>query len=216
VIARFGEFTLDSGRRQLLRDDREVHLTPKAFDLLTLLVEAAPHVVSKSELHRRLWPDTFVEDTTLVGLVKELRRALDDRDPGAPWLRTAHRIGYAFGRDVELLHRRVEGSRVARWVVLATRTVELVHGENLIGRHPASVVSVDAAGVSRRHARIVVEDDAARLEDLGSKNGTRLGATRVHGPVALRDGDRIQIGPVAIVYRESQEGASTQTIVLQP
>ena len=75
MIARFAGFILDSDRRQLLRDSAEVHLTPKAFDLLTLLVTEAPRVVSKPELHRHLWPTTFVSDTTLVGLVKELSTA---------------------------------------------------------------------------------------------------------------------------------------------
>ena len=53
-----------------------VHVTPKAFDLLQLLIEQAPRVVEKRELHERLWRGTFVSDATLVGLVKELRRGL--------------------------------------------------------------------------------------------------------------------------------------------
>ena len=92
---RFGAFTLHADRRQLLRDGREVHLTPKAFDLLTLLVAHAPAVVPKREIHARLWPDTFVSDATLVGLVKEVRRALNDEQQGTV-IRTAHRVGYAF------------------------------------------------------------------------------------------------------------------------
>jgi DNA-binding winged helix-turn-helix (wHTH) protein len=90
-MARFGSFVLDSARRQLRRNGSVVHLTPKAFDLLAMLVAEAPRVVPKAELHERLWPGTFVTDATLVGLVKEVRRALDDRDPAAPLVRTAHR-----------------------------------------------------------------------------------------------------------------------------
>jgi DNA-binding winged helix-turn-helix (wHTH) protein len=213
VIARFGRFTLDSGRRQLLRDGRHVHLTPKAFDLLTRLVEDAPRVVRKSELHAHLWPDTFVSDATLVGLIKELRAALDDRHADAPLLRTAHRIGYALGHAVEKVHQAADERRLTRWIVVATRNIELVSGENLIGRHPASAISIQAAGVSRRHARILVSEEAARLEDLGSKNGTLVRDTRLQGPVVLRDGDRIQIGPIGIVYRESSQGPSTQTLM---
>ena len=60
---RFGPFTLDSDRRQLTHSERgELHLTPKAFDLLALLVAEAPRVVRKGELHERLWPGTFVSD----------------------------------------------------------------------------------------------------------------------------------------------------------
>ena len=62
----------------LLATGEPVHLTPKAFDLLSLLVEAAPRVVPKREIHERLWRGGVVTDATLVGLVKEIRRALDD------------------------------------------------------------------------------------------------------------------------------------------
>src|SRR5687767_11287417 len=99
MIVQFGPFTLDDARRHLIRQRLTVHLTPKAFDLLLLLVTEAPRVVSKRELHERLWPRTFVSDATLAGLIKELRRALDDHDPDAPVIRTAHRIGYAFCLD---------------------------------------------------------------------------------------------------------------------
>ncbi|HZF32140.1 MAG TPA: winged helix-turn-helix domain-containing protein [Gammaproteobacteria bacterium] len=100
-MARFGSFELDGAQRQLRRDGGDVHLTPKAFDLLTLLIEAAPRVVRKTEIHERLWPSSFVADATLTGLIKELRRALDDRDPQKPLIRTAHRVGYAFCAALE-------------------------------------------------------------------------------------------------------------------
>ena len=100
MAVHFGSFTLDVPRRHLSRDATSIHVTPKAFDLLALLVEQAPRVVGKGELHERLWPGTFVSDATLVGLVKELRRALDDRDAGSPIIRTVHRVGYAFCPDV--------------------------------------------------------------------------------------------------------------------
>jgi DNA-binding winged helix-turn-helix (wHTH) protein len=212
VIARFAGFTLDSDRRQLLRGSVDVHLTPKAFDLLTLLLEEAPRVVPKSELHRHLWPTTFVSDTTLVGLVKELRRALGDHDVNEPIVRTAPRVGYAFGGSLQRADSSHLAAGVRRWVVVGSRRVGLVAGENLIGRHPASNVSVDAAGVSRRHARIVVGEHGARLEDLGSKNGTLVDNVRLAGPVVLSDGDCIQIGPIAILYRESDDGPSTETV----
>jgi DNA-binding winged helix-turn-helix (wHTH) protein len=53
-------------------------------------------VLRKAELHERLWPGTFVSDATLVGLIKQLRRALDDRDPTSRLIRTAFGVGYAF------------------------------------------------------------------------------------------------------------------------
>jgi DNA-binding winged helix-turn-helix (wHTH) protein len=69
-----------------------VHLTPLAFTLLDLLIAEAPRVFTKEELHSRLWPDTFVSDAALTSLIKELRRALDDREARA-LIRTVNRIG---------------------------------------------------------------------------------------------------------------------------
>ena len=208
MVMRLGPFVLDGARRQLFRDDTPLHLTPKAFDLLLLLVDAAPRVVSKRELHERLWPGTYVSDATLVGLVKELRRALDDRSPGVPVIRTAHRVGYAFCLEVQTAPGPV---RRWHWLVLHGRRVPLHEGENIIGRDPASHVWLDAAGVSRRHARIAIEGADVRLEDLGSKNGTSVGNRSVEGGVALRDGDRITFGSTPGVYRSSSAGMSTES-----
>jgi DNA-binding winged helix-turn-helix (wHTH) protein len=211
VSVRFGPFTLDSGRRQLThREGGELHLTPKAFDLLALLVAEAPRVVRKGELHERLWAGTFVSDATLVGLVKEIRRALDDRDADVPLIRTAHGVGYAFAGDVERAAPRRDD--VSRWVVTGGRKVPLNSGHNSIGRDPASTVVLDVPGVSRSHARIVVGPDGAMLDDLGSKNGTKLADKPVTASIALHDGDRIQVGPILIVYHASASGMSTETI----
>ncbi|MGE5836222.1 MAG: winged helix-turn-helix domain-containing protein, partial [Acidobacteriota bacterium] len=62
---RFGPFTLDTDRRQLLTGDREVHLSVKGFDLLSALLEQRPNVVGKKDLHARLWPDTHVVEANL-------------------------------------------------------------------------------------------------------------------------------------------------------
>ena len=80
---RFGSFVLDFEARQLERGGHPVHLTPKALELVELLVERRPNAVSKAEIHDRLWPDTFVADVNLPVLVHELREALED-DPHEP------------------------------------------------------------------------------------------------------------------------------------
>jgi DNA-binding winged helix-turn-helix (wHTH) protein len=211
VIARFDGLTFDSARRQVLRENGEsVHLTPKAFDLLALLIAEAPSVVHKSEIHDRLWPGTFVTDATLVGLVKEVRRALQDRAPGAPIIRTSHGVGYAFCGGLE--KPSVSLTRSVHWIVDADRRIPLSEGEHVIGRDPVSAVWLDFAGVSRRHARIVVHGRSAELEDLGSKNGTLIQETLVTSGTVLRDGDSIRIGPVRLTYRLSESGLSTETV----
>ena len=87
----------------------------------------------------------------------------------------------------------------------------LVEGENIIGRDPLSTVWVDATGVSRRHASIIVDGESVVLRDLGSKNGTLRSGERVRTPVSLRDGDRIQVASVVLVFRQPSAGVSTAT-----
>jgi len=207
-MARFGTFELDSQRRQLRRGAQDLHLTPKAFDLLSLLVEAAPRVVPKSELHQRLWPTGVVTDATLVGLVKEIRRVLEDADPQAPLIRTAHRVGYAFDAPVT---RAPLAPRLSHWLIVGERRIALTEGENIIGRDPEVNVWLDFATVSRRHARLVVTNTGAVLEDLGSKNGTNLEGTRITDAQPLRNGQQFACGRLNVTYRESGAGLPTAT-----
>jgi adenylate cyclase len=80
------------------------------------------------------------------------------------------------------------------------RELPLHEGENLLGREPEAVVRLVSEKASRRHARIVVDDRGAVLEDLGSKNGTRVNGTRVGASVLLAPGDRIEIGRELLVF----------------
>jgi DNA-binding winged helix-turn-helix (wHTH) protein len=212
LTGRFGPFLLDEAQRTLTRDGVEVHLTPKAFELLIVLLSEAPRVVSKNELHRRVWPGTFVSDATLVGVIKEVRRVLNGGVEKISSIRTVHRVGYAFAGSVE--HER-SGGQAWHWVVVSGRHVVLKSGENRIGRDPASTVWRDAAGVSRNHARIVVTGSDATIEDLGSKNGTSVGGKPVAGKPKLADGDFVELGPVSIIYRCSTAGLSTEAVPIQ-
>ena len=84
----FGPFTLDPRTRQLLRNDEEVHLSLKAFDLLRFLIEDRARPIPREELHKRLWPSTFVLETNLASLVAEVRRALGDSADDPQYIRT--------------------------------------------------------------------------------------------------------------------------------
>ena len=211
---RFRSCELDPTRRRLLQHGREVHVTPKAFDLLMLLVDAAPRVVPKRELHSRLWPRVAVSDWTLFSLIKELRRALGDANPKSPLIRTVHRVGYALNETAERVAARPRRDR--RWLVVDGGRFGLVAGENVIGRDPGAEVSLDDTTVSRHHARILVSDAGVMIEDLGSKNGTSVGGARIREQVALRDGDQISFGDLAALYRESRAGQTTVSRVGSP
>ena len=209
-MTRFGRFELDSARHQLRRDGAHVHLGPKAFELLSLLIEASPRVVAKPELHERLWPRGVVSDATLVALVKELRRALDDRDRQSPVIRTVHRVGYAFEQPLEREEPQSTPLTV-HWLLTGERRLPLASGENIVGRAAQAQIWVDHPTVSRRHASIVIVGSEARVEDLRSKNGTSVGGTRLAAPLSLRDGDRVTFGQVLFTYRRGDRNPSTVT-----
>ena len=202
--ARFGPFTIDSETRQLLRAGTEVHLSPKAFDLLCTLIESRPKVVEKETLHARIWPDTYVVDANLNVLVSEIRRAIGDKSQQPEFVRTVHGIGYAFcGTAVQVEAAAAAPEALFCWVAWASRTSSLSEGENVIGRDPRCSVWLDTPGVSRRHAAIRVDSATRRvtLEDLGSTNGTFLRRSRVRTEVALEDGDEIKVGTVVLTIR---------------
>jgi DNA-binding winged helix-turn-helix (wHTH) protein len=216
VPYRFEGFTLDPRSRRLLRDDEEVHLSPKAFDLLVFLVENRERAVPRSELHAMLWPSTFVLETNLAGLVAEVRRALDDSADAPRFVRTMHRVGYRFIGDVADEVARPAPAQPPRrsryWLIWETRQIPLDEGENILGRAPEAPVWIDAAGVSRHHARIVVTGESATVEDLGSKNGTFVRGQRVTAPYALVDGDQIRLGSIVVTFRIPPPATSTETV----
>jgi DNA-binding winged helix-turn-helix (wHTH) protein len=213
---RFGECVLDSDTRQLHVRGAEVHLQPKAFQFLELLIQNRPRVVPKTEIHEKLWPNTFVSDGTLTSLLAEVREAIGDDAHQSRFVRTAHRVGYAFsGEGAEVRDRltNVAHAGTTVWLVRGKNRVGLEAGETVIGRDPGAVVYIDDPSVSRRHARIVVSDGAATLEDLGSKNGTFLGEARLQAPTPVSDGDTIRIGSVPLLVRVFETPASTVTSV---
>lgn len=74
----FGEFRADKQNRVLRRDGIAVPLTPKAFDVLLVLIENAGRVVTKDELMQAVWADSFVEESNLTQTIFMLRKALDE------------------------------------------------------------------------------------------------------------------------------------------
>ena len=128
---RFGSFVLDPDTRELIRGGVPVSLSPKAFDLLCLLVTHRPKAMAKSDLLDRLWPDTFVVEKNLANLVGEIRDALGDDSSNSQFIRTVHRFGYAF-RDVAL---ELGTTRTAR--VSGGELLHAIHGLRPFGRtHP--------------------------------------------------------------------------------
>ena len=199
---RFGNFLLDSDTRQLFADKAEVHLSPKAFELLRLLIQHRSRALTKAELQDWLWPSTFVGETNLATLVAEIRRTLEDSPNDSRFVRTVHRFGYRFVGtiDDEMPQDRGPGRDVRMFLSFGERRFPLSDGRFVIGRAPEAAIQVDSGGVSRLHAQITVAGREARVEDLGSKNGTFVGGQPVTGARELADGDELRIGPVSLTF----------------
>lgn len=209
----FGDFTVDPDSRQLLRGAEELHLGPKAFDLLDVLLENRPKALSKSRLQQLLWPRTFVTESNLTSLVRELRMALGDGAKRSRFVRTVYGYGYAFcGTAEDVVPPVPAASAVRLRLFLEEREIALHEGDNLFGRLDEAVGWIQAPSVSRRHARILVSGAKATLEDRGSKNGTFVGEERLTSPRALADGDEIRLGRVRMTFRVLPP-LSTQTEV---
>jgi DNA-binding winged helix-turn-helix (wHTH) protein len=213
VVYRFGDFTLDCDTRQLFQHRAAVHLSPKAFDLLTLLVVNRARAVSKIELQEKIWPATFVQEAGVAGLVNEIRRVLNDPAGDAQFIGTVHKFGYRFIARVDEAQADAPDPPRARFcLTMGRRQVMLMEGTHLIGRTPEAAIAIDSPSVSRSHARIVVSADGATIEDLGSKNGTHVNGERISDPVALNDGQEIRIGSVAMTFHVATPANATETI----
>jgi DNA-binding winged helix-turn-helix (wHTH) protein len=216
---RFGKCVLDSETRELSVSGETIHLTPKAFELLEILIESRPRAVSKSEIHERLWRDTFVSDGTLTSLLAEVRSAIGDaghEEDGheARLIRTVHRFGYAFSGSAEPETAKPTGGRrvaFAYRLYWRAREIALEPGENVLGRDPQIGVFIEHTSVSRQHARIVISAEGAVLEDLHSKNGTFARGAKLEAPLPIADGDEIRLGSVPMTFRVFPLSGSTDT-----
>jgi DNA-binding winged helix-turn-helix (wHTH) protein len=210
---RFGDCVLDTDSRRLFREDREVHLSPKGFALMSYLIDSRPRALSKLELHEHVWPATFVSDDSLAKLVTEIRHVIGDEARDAKWLRTVHGFGYAFTDDgiVEIRdddHQQL--SEPARRLQWPGREVLLRKAETIIGRDLDVDVHLESALISRHHARISIDGPNVLIEDLGSRNGTYVQGRRVDAPMQLAHGDEIRIGPILLTFRVSSPTAPTE------
>ena len=211
--ARFSGWLFDESARTLRRWAEPVHLSPKAFDLLGLLIARFPDAVPKAEIRKRLWSAMYVSDSNLTKVVREIRSVLGDDARKPRFVRTVHRYGYAFVGEVA----RDSPARVSRRGPVRARlswngrTLRLQEGENEIGRTEESELQVDASTISRRHARITIEGERAMLEDLGSKNGTFHRGERLTAPAELRYGDVLHLGSELMTYERLSDAERTET-----
>ena len=100
ILYEFGPFRVDPDKRLLLRDDRPVAITPKVFETLLILIRSSHEVVSKDDLMKQLWPDSFVEEANLSQNIFMLRKALGDTPDKRGYIVTLPGRGYRFASEV--------------------------------------------------------------------------------------------------------------------
>jgi len=204
----FDDLTFDPDSRRLWAGDVEVRLSPKAFDLLALLIERRPSAVPKDDIRRQLWPGTFVSESSIPSLVSEVRLAIADHRREPRLLRTVHGFGYAF----EAPAGDVASREPQAWLVGASIEFALAVGAHVLGRDGPGVIALHSSAISRRHARIVVDEGGASVEDLGSKNGTYVNDRPVETRTPLADGDQVRVGPLLFAFRRSRASTTTETV----
>ena len=151
-------------------------------------------------------------EANLSNLVAEVRAALEDDVRQPRFIRTVHGFGYAFcgtvGGDPAAEDPRVGAPCV---LVCSGRLYPLAEGENVLGREGGAASWFDSTSVSRRHARIVVTEGKALLEDLASKNKTFLDNVRVSAAVPLENNAEIRLGSLRVTFRWTLAQPSTDT-----
>jgi DNA-binding winged helix-turn-helix (wHTH) protein len=214
VTYAFGAIRVDADARVISSTAGLVHLTRKAFDLLLLLLENRPNAVSKQQIYARVWPATFVAESSLQFLIHEIRQAIDDPGGTQSWIRTIHGIGYGFCGEVLVSSVGAVASGLeqpAAWLVGGSIRVPLREGENIVGRDTAELFQFEPSTISRRHARIVI-GESITLEDVGSKNGTWLQDERVTAPQSLADGDVVKLGSATFTFRLARQSKPTESV----
>ena len=205
---KFGDCVLDLRARQLERGDEIVPLEPKMYDLLEVLIQRRPGVVTNNELDELLWPQVYVARTSLTRLVSELRNVLGDTPRDSRIIRTVYKTGYSFCADVTCL-RAAGVSPAVIELVWRKQALPLAEGEHVAGRDAECSLVIDANTVSRRHARITVVSGRATVEDLDSTNGTHVNGTRIAAPTPLAPGSELALGSEVLHVRARSPSALT-------
>src|SRR5271170_6349725 len=102
-IFQFGEFQVDATARTLRREQETVTLNRRAFDVLLYLVQNPGRVLTRDELLKNVWPDTFVDENSLAQSISALRRALEEKPGDNSYIVTLPGRGYQFVAPVHLV-----------------------------------------------------------------------------------------------------------------
>lgn len=211
-LIRFGPFEADLMSGELRKKGVRVAIQAQPFEILAALLERPGALITREELRVRIWPnEVFVDfDHGLNKAISKLREALGDDGSKPKFVETLPRRGYRFIAPASAQSMEAAGSVVVARLLHEGKTISLSAGVHLIGRDESSAVCLASTTVSRRHARLTLAANAASIEDLHSKNGTRVKGRPIRGVTPLQDGDQIEVGSIAFTFLLSQ-GKSTET-----
>ena len=185
---RFGPFRLDRTAYRLLEGERAIELSPKAIDLLLLLVERPGALVTKDEILKMVWPDVAVTDNALTQVVSDLRQALGDSSTAPRYVETVPRRGYRFIAAVESAVADAPGA--AR-----PRTIAVIDFANVTGEPDVAWLS---AGIAE-----TVTNDLRAIRDLRVIDRALVAQVR---PDAAADGLRAAGLDLAVIGSFQRSG----------
>lgn len=213
-IFEFDGFTVDLGNRLLLREDRPVAVTPKAFETLAVLLEHPGEVVGKDELLKRVWPDTFVEDGILTQNIYTLRKALQEAGGERPYIETIPRRGYRFAGPIAergLAPARGEEAGIASLAVLPFEPLAGNTDDAYLGLGLADALITRLSNLRR----IAVRPTSAVRRYLGVERepaevGRLLQVDAVLDGTIRRSGDSLRISVQLVSVRDDAPMWATQ------
>src|ERR1022692_3610989 len=102
-IFQFGEFQIDARARTLRREDEIITLNYRAFDVLVYFAQNPGRALTRDELLKNVWPDTYVDEHSLAQSISVLRRALDEKPGDNSYIVTLPGRGYQFVAPVQVI-----------------------------------------------------------------------------------------------------------------
>lgn len=169
----FGKFRCDPREHLLESEGKAVPLSPKCFEILVLLVQSRGRLLTKDELMRQVWPDSFVEEANLTVHISALRKALGEASNGSGYIETVPKRGYRF--TAQVIERTsgdgapaVASSAAGEGVPSPVRSV-VVPVRSSRFRFLAIAITIAIVGIalflnSRRHPRLSDKDTVVLAE----------------------------------------------------
>jgi DNA-binding winged helix-turn-helix (wHTH) protein len=214
MILRVEGCEIDCDRRRILRNGAEQRLPRKAFDLLLVLLDSRPKVVTKDVLIKRVWADAFVADANLAILIGDVRAALGDDAKEPRMIKTHHRVGYSFAADVTEVAAAFPDRGQPTFILESPRRrILLFEGAVTLGRDAGCDIVINDPSVSREHAVLMVTDGQLTVADRASKNGTRVDDQRIGDETAVSIGQRIRFGSIELLVRDPWTSGDTTVTV---